>query len=274
MAERHGGVPARATGSRRPSATRPRRRPSCAPRPRPRRRATGGRWTASRTSGATCSRRFELATRARRGADPPSASHAVLPLRRHRRRPAASDRRRAALPPAPLRRRPEGFWLPECAYRPASSRSSPSAACGSSAPTRARTSAGLAALVPVRAGAGLVAFTLDWEAVELVWSQRRLSLRPAYAEFHRQSMEGTTPLGDSGAAYDPEAAGAQASASTQTIRRTRRRPAWGLPRPTRDAPGLVTFAIDTELLGHWWSEGPRLARGGLCARSQRTGSAW
>ena len=27
-------------------------------------------------------------------------------------------------------------------------------------------------------------------------------------------------------------------------------------RDQRRKPGLVTFAIDTELLGHWWSEGP------------------
>ena len=27
-------------------------------------------------------------------------------------------------------------------------------------------------------------------------------------------------------------------------------------RERRGKPGLVTFAVDTELLGHWWSEGP------------------
>ena len=63
-------------------------------------------------------------------------------------------------------------------------------------------------------------------------------------------------------AYDPEAAAA---------RRPARRPASSSPpsppgcarfAAERGRRGLLVFAIDTELLGHWWSEGPVwLARG-------------
>src|SRR5262249_55406565 len=34
-------------------------------------------------------------------------------------------------------------------------------------------------------------------------------------------------------------------------------------RERRGKPGLVTFAVDTELLGHWWTEGPAWLEGGV-----------
>ena len=36
--------------------------------------------------------------------------------------------------------------------------------------------------------------------------------------------------------------------------------------------GLAVFAIDTELLGHWWSEGLDLAAGGARAARRRPAS--
>ncbi len=185
---------------------------------------------------------------------PSAASHAVLPLiattpglrlqidaglRSHRRRFGAA----------------EGFWLPECAYRPGIE---PLLAERGLRFFCADQSAGeppLAALAPARARAGLVAFTLDWEAVELVWSQSGYPSDPAYAEFHRLSTEGMRLWSIGGDPYDPAAARARAesqagefaAAVAERLRAFRER---------RNKPGLVTFAIDTELLGHWWSEGP------------------
>ena len=213
-------------------------------------------------------------TRARRVALIPSAAtHAVLPLlataagrrlqidaglRSHRRRFGEAD----------------GFWLPECAYRPG--------------------------LEPLLAERGLRFFCADQSAHEPglggagprprpgpAWSRsrstgRRLSWSgrsegypsdSAYAEFHRLSLRGDAALGRSRAApYDPEAAAASAPTS---------RPATSWPRSPRASsgyrsrawpPGLLTFAIDTELLGHWWSEGPRWLE--ACSRGpRRTASA-
>ena len=108
---------------------------------------------------------------------------------------------------------------------------------------------------PVRARAGLVAFTLDWEAVELVWSRSGYPSDPAYSEFHRLSMEGSRLWTIGGRPYDPEAAAAQADAHAREfgVAIAERLTAF---EELHGKPGLVTFAIDTELLGHWWSEGP------------------
>ncbi len=148
-----------------------------------------------------------------------------------------------------------GFWLPECAYRPGleallAERGLPLFCTHQSAHEEP-----LDALAPVRTPAGPVAFTLDWEAVELVWSDRGYPSDPAYAEFHRLSMQGTRLWAIGGGAYDPSAAleRAEAHAAEFADAIAARLAAF---RGQRGKRGLVTFAVDTELLGHWWSEGP------------------
>ena len=73
---------------------------------------------------------------------------------------------------------------------------------------------------------------------------------PAYLDYHRQSMNGMRLWSIGGEPYDPEAAAERAP---------RARVASSPPRSRRGStafagaapdPGLVTFAIDTELLGH------------------------
>ena len=165
-------------------------------------------------------------------------------LRSHRRRFGAAD----------------GFWLPECAYRPdvepfLAERGLRFFCVDQSAFEDAARGAG-----PSSLGGGLVAFTLDWDAVQLVWSERGYPSDPSYAEFHRQSLEGSRLWSIGGAPYDAEAA-------TQRADRHAREFAQAIAarlaafRERRGKPGLVTFAVDTELLGHWWSGGPRLAEG-------------
>jgi 1,4-alpha-glucan branching enzyme len=185
---------------------------------------------------------------------PTAASHAVLPL-------VATTAGRRLQIDAALRSHSRrfgsarGFWLPECAYRAGIEPLLGERDLRFFCTDQSRREPPLDALVPVRAAAGVVAFTIDWEAVELVWSKRGYPADPAYAEFHRLSMEGTRLWAVSGGAYDPAAAAARAADHGEEFAdwvaaRLRR------CRSERRRPGLLTFAIDTELLGHWWSEGP------------------
>jgi len=185
---------------------------------------------------------------------PSAASHAVLPLiattagrrlqidaglRSHRRRFGAA----------------EGFWLPECAYRPGIEPLLAERGLGFFCTYQSSHERPLDALAPARAATGVVAFTLDWEAVQLVWSPGGYPSDPAYAEFHRLSMEGTRLWSIGGDPYDPAAARARAETHAARFADAvaERLRAF---RDQRRKTGLVTFAVDTELLGHWWSEGP------------------
>ena len=148
----------------------------------------------------------------------------------------------------------EGFWLPECAYRPGLEDLLAERGLRFLCIDQSAAEAPLEALAPARAGA-MVAFTLDWETVELVWSDRGYPSDPAYAEFHRLSMRGTRLWAIGGGPYDPAAGDAAAERHGREFAvAVAGRLAAFLER--RGKPGLVTFAIDTELLGHWWLEGP------------------
>jgi 1,4-alpha-glucan branching enzyme len=185
---------------------------------------------------------------------PSAASHAVLPLiattaglRLQIDAGLRSHRRRFGVV--------QGFWLPECAYRPGIELRLAEYGLRFFCTDQSAGAGPLEALAPVRSEAGLVAFTIDWEAVKLVWSPDGYPSDPAYTEFHRLSMEGVRLWSIGGDPYDPEAAraraerhaGAFADAVAERLRAFREQ---------RRKPGLLTFAIDTELLGHWWSEGP------------------
>src|SRR5256714_4631753 len=150
---------------------------------------------------------------------------------------------------------PEGLWLPECAYRPGIEPLLAERGLQFFCTDQSAYEPPLDALAPVRTAAGVVAFTLDWEAVELVWGKRGYSADPVYAEFHRLSMEGTRLWAIGGGPYDPAAARERAELHAEAFvgAVAKRLAAF---RDRRHNPGLLTFAIDTELLGHWWSEGP------------------
>jgi 1,4-alpha-glucan branching enzyme len=192
---------------------------------------------------------------------PTAASHAVLPLVA-----TAAGRRLqidAALRSHARRFGPaRGFWLPECAYRAGIESLLAERGLRFFCTDQSRYEPASASLAPVRAATDLVAFTIDWEAVELVWSEQGYPADPAYAEYHRLSMEGTRLWAVSGSAYDPEAAAARAEQHADDFldRVAGRLKAF---RSERGRRGLVTFAVDTELLGHWWSEGPLWLEGVL-----------
>ena len=181
---------------------------------------------------------------------PSAATHAVLPLL------ATREGRRLQLD-AGLRShhrrfgRPRGFWLPECAYSPgveslllerglAYTCIDPGAAADEPP------------IPPLVLPGGVVGFAIDWPTVSLVWSDRGYPAHEDYLEYHRLSERGTRLWAISGRPYDAEAAAARARAhASDFLASVADR--FGEP----NQPGLCVFAIDTELLGHWWAEGPR-----------------
>ncbi|HKF80534.1 MAG TPA: 1,4-alpha-glucan branching protein domain-containing protein [Thermoleophilaceae bacterium] len=185
---------------------------------------------------------------------PSAATHAVLPL-------VATKAGRRLQIDAGLRshrRRfgeAEGFWLPECAYRPGIEPLLAERGLRFFCTDQSAHEEGLEALAPAGTAAGPVAFPLDWQTVDLLWSERGYPSDPAYAEFHRLSTHGTRLWAIGGRPYErraaEERAGAHAGefAAAAAARLSRF-------RQERGKRGLLTFAIDTELLGHWWSEGP------------------
>jgi 1,4-alpha-glucan branching enzyme len=147
-----------------------------------------------------------------------------------------------------------GFWLPECAYEPGLEHLLADFGIEHFCTDQSAHEPSAAALRPV-ATDGPVAFPIDWEAIGWLWSMDGYPSDPLYADFHRKSLRGCRPWSIGGGAYDPDAARERAReqgrefAAAISARLAAHRERSG-------APGLLTFAIDTELLGHWWWEGP------------------
>jgi 1,4-alpha-glucan branching enzyme len=187
-----------------------------------------------------------------------AATHAVLPL-------LATDagvRLQLATGIASHERRfgafEGGLWLPECAYAPGIERElaghgvaafcvDQTAANGLDAPEQ---------LEPVATAAGPVAVPIDWRTVELVWSgEHGYPVDPAYRDYHRRTVHDLKPWNNGGGAYDHDAALGLAREHARDF------VACAIARldgyaEARGRPGLLTCAVDTELLGHWWYEGP------------------
>ena len=241
-------------------------------------RRAGGRLRARRArassaAAATCSAR----SRALGGVElwTSSATHAVLPLlatdaglrlqlaHGHRRRTGAASAAGAA-----------GFWLPECAYAPGLERASPSTACARSASTRP-TSHGLGRARAARAGAhrrrpGGRADRLADGRARVERARRLPGARATYRDYHRRTIHDLRPWANDGAPYDRER-GARARARARA--RLRRAASRGSTRAGERGGLAVCCALDTELLGHWWYEGPELARRGARRGRRRRGSS-
>jgi len=148
-----------------------------------------------------------------------------------------------------------GFWLPECAYAPGLE--APLAEHGGRwfcVDQSAHWPDPLDALTPVATAAGPTALPIDWEAIQWLWSLDGYPSDPAHAQFAGKSLRGIRIWKVGGGAYDPDAAAAAArrQAGEFLAAAAERLRAHGERRGRR---GLIVFAIDTELLGHWWSEG-------------------
>jgi 1,4-alpha-glucan branching enzyme len=149
----------------------------------------------------------------------------------------------------------QGFWLPECAYAPGVEDVLAERGIAYTCLDQSIRERGTAALAPIRLPGGPVAFTIDWPTVRLVWSDGAYPSDPAYLEYHRLSANGMRLWSISGGPYDPAVAAKRAAehaASFLAAVRDRLE----RHRADRGRRGLCVFAIDTELLGHWWAEGP------------------
>jgi 1,4-alpha-glucan branching enzyme len=183
-----------------------------------------------------------------------SATHAVLPLLATRRgvrlqldAGIRSHRRRFGWD--------GGLWLPECAYAPGLEWHLAEQGVRWFCVDQSAHAEPLDALAPVRTEAGPVALPIDWEAISWLWSLDGYPSDPAHAEFTGKSLRGIRIWKVGGGAYDPVVAEAVArrQASEFLAAAAQRLRAYA---ETRGRRGLLVFAIDTELLGHWWSEGP------------------
>jgi 1,4-alpha-glucan branching enzyme len=183
-----------------------------------------------------------------------AATHAVLPLLATR----AGLRLQLDAGIRSHRRRFDwdgGFWLPECAYVPGLERRlAEHGVRWFCVDQSAHYEDPLDALTPIATGAGPLALPIDWEAIQWLWSLDGYPSDPAHAQFAGKSLRGVRIWKVGGGAYDPAAAEAaarrQAKEFLSAIAARLRDFA-----AARGRRGLLVFAIDTELLGHWWSEG-------------------
>ncbi|MBJ7518089.1 MAG: DUF1957 domain-containing protein [Solirubrobacteraceae bacterium] len=139
-----------------------------------------------------------------------------------------------------------GLWLPECAHDPALDLLLEEA--GVHAVCVDFTDTGLDPLRPLRSAAGPLLVPIDREVIELVWSEGGYPGGAAYRDTFRRTPHDHLAHAVDGSPYDPDRARETARADARDfVTRVRDRVAGG---------GLCVFAIDTELLGHWWHEGP------------------
>jgi len=183
-----------------------------------------------------------------------AATHAVLPLLASR----AGVRLQIDAGIRSHRRRfgwDGGFWLPECGYAPGlEARLAERGVGWFCVDQSAHDADPLDALAPVATGAGPVALPIDWEAIQWLWSLDGYPSDPAHAQFAGKSLRGVRLWKVGGGAYDPAAAEAAARRqAAEFLAAVAAR--LGEFAASRGRRGLLVFAIDTELLGHWWSEG-------------------
>ena len=183
-----------------------------------------------------------------------SATHAVLPLLAT---DAALDLQLDAGLRSHRRRfgEPDGIWLPECAYVPGMedlvARHGFTHFCVDASAHEDP----LAALRPIATDAGPVAFPIDWEAVSWLWSLDGYPSDAVHTDFHRESLRGARVWSIGGEIRDPEAGAERAREQAREFLHSVSERLEG-HRQRAGSDGLVVFAIDTELLGHWWWEGP------------------
>jgi 1,4-alpha-glucan branching enzyme len=150
---------------------------------------------------------------------------------------------------------PRGFWLPECAYAAGLDALLAERGLAYTCLDQSAIEEPLAALAPVRTPAGTAAFTIDWPSIELLWAEKGYPSQSPYRESHRASQNGLRLWTVGGGPLDPARAREQAALdAADLVSAVAAR--LGEFAARRGRPGLVVFAIDTELLGHWWAEGP------------------
>jgi 1,4-alpha-glucan branching enzyme len=145
-----------------------------------------------------------------------------------------------------------GFWLPECAHAswldPILEDAGVHATCVDLTDVFGFWSE--RHLRPLRTEAGVTLVPLDRQTIELVWSDDGYPADGAYRDYHHRTRMDHRPWAVDGTPYDAERAHALAREHAVDF------VARALVRAQQAPDGLVVCALDTELLGHWWYEGP------------------
>jgi 1,4-alpha-glucan branching enzyme len=147
-----------------------------------------------------------------------------------------------------------GFWLPECAHAPwlhaRMEEAGVHATCVDLTDVFGHGDA--RQLRPLATEAGPLLVPIDRAIIDLVWADRGYPSRAPYRDSHRRTARDHHPWANDGAVYDPGRALEQARAdAADFVARAGERVRAG---------GLSVCALDTELLGHWWHEGPAWLR--------------
>jgi 1,4-alpha-glucan branching enzyme len=153
-----------------------------------------------------------------------------------------------------------GLWLPECAHAPWLDE--PLERAGVRATVVDWTDVlGPGPHGPCRSPAGIVLAPLDRSLVELAWSPRGYPSHGDYCDTHNLTEHRHGAWAIDGTPYDPDRGRARALAHAEDFaERADARVAGG---------GLGVFAVDTELLGHWWREGATWLAAVLAACARR-----
>lgn len=153
--------------------------------------------------------------------------------------------------------RSPGIWLPECAYDrgvdAALARHDVEYFCVDQSGVF-----GMQAhenLEPIKTPAGPIAVPIDWYTVAHVWREDGFPGASAYRNSFDRTIHSLMPRNNDGKAWSADAAKAQAHAHAASFLRSVAA-RLEVYESERDKPGLCVFAVDTELLGHWWYEGP------------------
>jgi 1,4-alpha-glucan branching enzyme len=144
-----------------------------------------------------------------------------------------------------------GFWLPECANAPwlhgLLEEAGVHATCVDL--TDVLGHGDERHLRPLRTEAGPLLVPIDRVAVDLVWAPDGYPAHGAYRDSHRRTAHDHQPWANDGTVYDRARATERVRAdAADFVARVSERVRGG---------GLCVCALDTELLGHWWYEGPR-----------------
>ena len=177
-----------------------------------------------------------------------AATHAILPLlatdagvRLQLRAGIASHRRRFGAWRG-------GLWLPECAHAPHLDALLEEAGVHAVCVDLTDVLEPDEHLRPLRSAAGPLLVPIDRKTVELVWSTGGYPADPAYRNYHAFTAHRHRAWSNDGAPYDPARAAATAREhGADFVARVRERVAGG---------GLAVCAVDAELIGDWWHEGP------------------
>jgi 1,4-alpha-glucan branching enzyme len=190
-----------------------------------------------------------------------AATHAVLPMlagdagvAEQVRAGVRSHRRRFG----PLWR--GGFWLPECGWAPwIEERLHAEGAAAVCVELTGQLGLGATAhLRPIITNSGLVLAPIDRHTMSLVWSDAGYPAAGAYRDYHHHTIHHHNPWNNAGGPYDHEVALSLArehAADFVARALTRLREAEAEADGAGPGGGLITCALDTELLGHWWYEG-------------------